>query len=86
MCGRDPRTAQAHLPSLIGLELVGPNFRGKLRGLNTEAGPWAIVDPPSDTWMDKTPRKKEDLGIEWIALGAGAVLAAVGLNWLLSKK
>jgi len=79
ICGRDPRTAESHMPELMGLELEGLNFRGKLRPLNESAGPWAIVDPPEDTWMDGVPEREEPiLGSTLIIFGLGlAALAGV---------
>ena len=83
ICGDDPRTAYSHVPGLIGLELVGPNYRGKLRWLNTEAGPWAIVDPPSDTWMDKAPTQKEESDMERDALGVGLLVGGIAVGVIL---
>src|SRR2546425_1481132 len=78
ICGDDPRTAESHLPGLIGLEIEGPNFRGKIRRLDLDAGPWAIVDPPQDTWIDGVPERQEpSLGSTLIILGLGLGLAAL---------
>src|SRR5467141_1750083 len=92
ICGGDPRTADSHLPSLMGLELEGPNYRGKLRNLNIEAGPWAIVDPPSDAWMDKAAPAKRGSYASWVALDVGLlvvgiiVVAAVSLTSLAVRQ
>ena len=77
ICGGDPRTANSHLPALMGLELEGPNYRGKLRHLNVEAGPWAIVDPPSDAWMDKAAPAKRESYANWDAFGAGLLIGGI---------
>ena len=79
ICGGDPRTADSHLPGLIGLELEGLNYSGKLRNLNIEAGPWAIVDPPSDAWMDKRAPAKRGASANWIALGTGLLIGGIVL-------
>src|SRR2546425_8076153 len=77
ICGGDPRTAESHLPSLIGLELVGPDYNGKLRDLNIEAGPWALADPPSDAWMDRAASTKMKSGVDWVTLGAGLLVGGI---------
>jgi hypothetical protein len=80
ICGDDPRTAESHLPGLIGLEIEGPNFRGKIRRLDLSAGPWAIVDPPQDTWMDGIPKRQEpSLDSTLIIFGLGLAALAGGL-------
>src|SRR5438132_6035095 len=77
ICGGDPRTAHPHMQGLLGLELEGPNYRGKLRDLNIQAGPWAIVDPPSDAWMDKAVRVKRESYTNWVAFGAGLLVGGI---------
>jgi len=77
ICGGDPRTAESHLPGLMGLRLEGPNYTGKLRDLNLEAGPWAIVDPPSDGWMDKVAPTKREPYVNWVALGVGLLVGGI---------
>lgn len=80
ICGDDPRTAESHLPGLIGLEVEGLNFRGKIRRLNLEAGPWAIVDPPQDNWMDGNPaRQAPDLDSILIATGLSILVGGLAL-------
>jgi hypothetical protein len=80
ICGGDPRTAELHMPELMGLELEGLNFSGKLRPLNESAGPWAIVDPPQDTRMDGVSERQEpSLGSTLIIFGLGLAALAGGL-------
>jgi len=61
----------------MGLKLEGPSYNGKLRDLNLEAGPWAIVDPPSDAWMDKAAPAKRESYANWVALGAGLLIGGI---------
>jgi len=64
------------MPELMGLELEGPNFRGRLRHLNQSAGQWAIVDPPQDKWMDEAPDRQAS-GLSGILIVVGLGLAAL---------
>src|SRR5712692_4268258 len=87
MCGDDPRTAESHLPGLIGLEIEGPNFSGKIRRLNLSAGPWAIVDPPQDRWMDGVPERQEpSLSSTLIILGLGLAALAGALALAAARR
>jgi len=68
------------MQELMGLELEGLNFTGKLRPLNESAGPWAIVDPPQDTSMDGGPERQEpSLGSTLMIFGLGLAALAEGL-------
>jgi hypothetical protein len=87
ICGDDPRTAESHIPGLIGLEIEGPSFRGKIRRLNLDAGPWAIVDPPQDTWLDGAPERQEPtLGSTLIIIGLGLAALAGGLALAAARR
>ena len=61
----------------MGLKLEGPSYNGKLRDLNIEAGPWAIVDPPSDAWMDKAAPGKKGPDANWVVLGVGLLVGGI---------
>src|SRR5438067_12705754 len=47
--GIDPRTAESHMRGLVGLEIEGPSFRGKMVEFIPDEGPWVKVDPPTTT-------------------------------------
>lgn len=47
LTGVDIRTAHKHAPSL-----EGEKVNGHLAILNPEAGPWLVIDDPSDEWLD----------------------------------
>jgi len=57
LTGKDIRTAKQHMPSLSGEKV-----NGRLTELNPGAGPWLIIDEPSDEWLDLNLNKYiEDL-------------------------
>ena len=89
-CLVDPRTAQAHMPGLIGLEVEGMNFRGKVKNLNESAGPWVIIDPPNDKWIDRASKaRKHDHDSTKIIAGLVTVslsLLAWGLSGPVSER
>ena len=81
--GVDPRTARDHLPGIIGLEVEGPNFRGRIVQINESTGPWARVDPPEDDWTGSVPNKESDKNMTWAA-AAGLVAGVVILGLVLA--
>jgi len=89
-CLVDPRTAEAHMPKLVGVEVEGANFRGKIKRLNESTGPWLIIDPPNDSWIDGIPDQQEhDIGYMPIIAGlaaAGLSLLAWGLHHLVAGR
>ena len=54
LCGGDIRTAQDHLPELMGVEIDGT-----LKPLDQSSGPWMLIDPPEDEmWL--SPKRNQE--------------------------
>src|SRR5437016_4665127 len=80
--GVDPRTARDHLPEIIGLDVEGPTFRGRIKRISESTGPWILIDPPGDGWANRvTNRKSDDSKSIFAAMGVVAGLCILGLTF-----
>src|SRR5438105_13579353 len=90
MCGADSRTVENHWPKLIGTEVEGSDFRGRIKPARESAGPWGVIEPPSDNWIERPTQQSQLADLETgavVALGVtGLALAVWGLCRILNRQ
>ncbi len=69
LCAKDSRTVERHWEDLMGQEVEGPSFRGRIRPLQEKVGPWAEVDPPTEQ-LDGLSQNSKSRGTDWETIGA----------------
>lgn len=86
--GIDPRTAESHMPGIVGLGVEGPDFKGNIVEFIPDEGPWVKVDPPAATRKEgsgQTPQYSwADVAVAGLAAGVG--LLAIGITVAAAKR